>query len=199
MPRTFLLRLTLFLITLPFVAGCGEPPSKEMHQAQGAIAAARAAGAEQYATSEYKAAVDALARADAAVAQRDYRLALNNALDARERAQNAARDAANQKAAARGRAERLLAETTTALATATARIDAARAARVPEKALVSAVEGVTAVQKALQEAGAALGREDYQGAQRILEPQIAAARAIVIQVDQAIAAKPPARGVRRAR
>jgi hypothetical protein len=192
-------RTAFVLFCIVLVSGCGEPPDKELHQAQGAIAAARAAGAERYAADEYKAAVDALARADTAVGQRDYRLALNNALDARERAQNAAREAADRKAAARGRAERLLAETTTALAAATARIEAAHAAEVPRKSLIAASDGVAAVQKALQEAGAALGREDYQEAQRILEPQIAAARAIVLQVDQVMAEKPAARPARRAR
>ena len=38
-----------------------------MHQAQGAIDAASAAGAEEYAADEFKAAVDALAQADVAV------------------------------------------------------------------------------------------------------------------------------------
>ena len=38
-------------VTLLFVAGCADPPSKEMDQAQGAIDAARAAGADQYATT----------------------------------------------------------------------------------------------------------------------------------------------------
>jgi len=198
MPSSFV-RTAVVLLCVALVSGCGEPPDKELHQAQGAIAAARAAGAERYAADEYKAAIDALARADTAVAERDYRLALNNALDARERAQNAAREAADRKAAARGRAERLLAETTTALAAATARIEAAHAAQLPRKSLTAASDGVVAVQRALQEAGAALGREDYQEAQRILEPQIAAARAIVLQVDQAIAERPTAKPARRAR
>jgi hypothetical protein len=198
MPSSFS-RTAFVLLCIAFVSGCGEPPNKELHQAQGAIAAARAAGAERYAADEYKAAVDALARADTAVTERDYRLALNNALDARERAQNAAREAADRKAAARGRAERLLAETTTALAAATARIEAAHAAHVPRKSLTAAGDGVAAVQKALQEAGAALGREDYQEAQRILEPQIAAARAIVLQVDQVMAGNPAGKPARRTR
>ena len=62
-----------------------------MQQAQGAIDAARAAGADRYAQRRvHSAAQDALKNAQDAVAQRDYRLALNYALDSRERAQNAA-------------------------------------------------------------------------------------------------------------
>src|SRR5262249_57570335 len=74
-------------------AACGDPPDKEIQQAQGAIDTARAAGADQYATAEYTAAQEALKRANDAVEQRDYRLALNYALDARERAQNPAKEA----------------------------------------------------------------------------------------------------------
>src|SRR3979490_1988429 len=93
-------RLVLSLALLAAVAGaaCGDPPNKEMDQAQGAIDAARAAGADRYAATEYTAATDALKRSQDAVAQRDYRLALNEALDSREHAQNAAREGADTKA-----------------------------------------------------------------------------------------------------
>ena len=87
-----------------------------MDQAQGAIDAARAARADRYATEEYDAAVTALKRANEAVAQRDYRLALNHALDARERAQGAAKEAADQQATLRSGAERRLGELTAMLA-----------------------------------------------------------------------------------
>ena len=46
------------------------PPNKEMDQAQGAIDAARAAGAERYAATEYTAATEALKNANDAVAGR---------------------------------------------------------------------------------------------------------------------------------
>ena len=158
-----------------------------MNQAQGAIDAARAAGAEQYATDEYKAAVDALRRAQDAVTQRDYRQALNDALDSRERAQNAAREASSQKAQARSQAERLVAEVTTALAAATGRLDTARTAKVPPKALQTAQDVITSTQRALQEAGTALGQEDYLTAQRVLVDRVAKVRAAAAQIDQILA------------
>src|SRR3954449_13445947 len=101
-------RLLLSLAVLAAVAGaaCGDPPDKEMQQAQGAIDAARAAGADQYAREEFTAAQEALKHANEAVADRDYRLALNYALDSRERAQNAAAMAADGKATARVDADR---------------------------------------------------------------------------------------------
>jgi len=72
------------VVTLLVLPACAEPPSKEINQAQGALDAARAAGADQYATDEYRAAASALKSANDAVTQRDYRLALNFALDSRE-------------------------------------------------------------------------------------------------------------------
>src|SRR5437773_7161298 len=83
-------------------AACGgDPPTKEIQQAQAAIEAARGAGANQYAKAEFGAAQDALKRATDAVAEHDYRLALNHALDARERAEAAAKEAGDAKVIAR--------------------------------------------------------------------------------------------------
>ena len=105
-----------------------------MDQAQGAIDAARAAGADRYATEEYQAAVEALKQAQEAVTQRDYRLALNHALDSRERAQTAAKEAAGQQVTLRSGAERRLGEVTAMLAQANQRLAAAESARAPENA-----------------------------------------------------------------
>jgi hypothetical protein len=188
--------LVLFICTL--AVGCGEPPSKEMHQAQGAIDAARAAGADVYAAEEYKAATEALQHAEEAVGQRDYRLALNYALDSRERAQNAAREAATARAQARSTAERMLAEVTAALAAAGSRLDEAHERRVPAKLLGPPQETIAAVQRAVQEAGTALGREDYLGAERALRDQAPKARTATAQIDEILTAH-PARTPRRGR
>src|SRR6476646_5120903 len=96
------------LVTLLVLSACAEPPTKELNQAQGALDAARAAGAEQYAPDEYRGAAAALKAANDAVEQRDYRLALNDALDSRERAQNAARQAAVTRARVRSEVERAM-------------------------------------------------------------------------------------------
>ena len=96
-----------------------------MDQAEGAIATARAAGAAQYAAAEFAAAETALRRSQEAAGQRDYRQALNHALDARERAQTSAREAADKKALARGLAERAITSAELALALAQQRLGAA--------------------------------------------------------------------------
>src|SRR5688500_10191919 len=112
----------LALVILILSAGCAEPPNKEINQAQGAIDAARAAGADRFAAAEFAAATDALTRSEAAVAAGDYRLALNHAIDSRERAQSAAKMAVEGRADARGQAERAIAEVATLLSQARAQL-----------------------------------------------------------------------------
>lgn len=158
-----------------FTAGCDEPPNKEMDQAQGAIDAARAAGADQYASTEYKAAVDALAQSRQAVTTRDYRLALNNALDSFQRAQNAAREAADTKARLRGEAERTMAEIAVLLAEASMHVDTAEVRRLPRNALRAARAQLTHANEEVQKAGAAMKSGDYPGVVKLLDgvkPQI---------------------------
>jgi hypothetical protein len=152
------------LLAALITAACGTPPDKELQQAQTAIEAARAAGADRFAAEEFAAAQSALARANDAVAQRDYRLALNNALDARERAQNAARDATGRVAAARKEAERALTNAAAALADARAKLKAAETARVPAATLTSARSRIALAETGVQEARTASGGGDYKAA-----------------------------------
>jgi hypothetical protein len=154
-------RLPVIALLLLLVAGCSEPPQKEIDQAQGAIDTARAAGADQYATTEYTAAQEALKRANDAVEQRDYRLALNYALDARERAQNAAKEAADRKTTARSEAERALLDAMTALNEAHTRLRAAETAHAPPKLLATARHVITDGEDTVQKARAAFDKQDY--------------------------------------
>jgi hypothetical protein len=152
-----------FVLVAAFgAAACDEPPTKEIQQAQGAIDTARAAGAELYAHDEFAAAEDALKRAQQAVQDRDYRLALNDALDARERAQNAAAQVGDAKAAARAGAERALVEANAALTDAQNRLKAAIAAKAPPRALAQPRSTIEAGEQAVQTARAAFDRGDYQ-------------------------------------
>jgi len=173
------------------LTSCGDPPSKELHQAQGAIDAARAAGADAYATEDYGAAVDALKRAEDAVAQRDYRLALSQALDSRERAQAAAKLAASQKAAVRSEAERMLAEVTSAVAVAAARLP--RDAPRPPSEVVELESALQSARTAMDDAGKALATEDYLEARRKLQ----GVRDAVVAAQQALPAAQAPRPARR--
>lgn len=160
-----------------------------MDQAQGALDAARAAGADRYAADEYKAAASALHSAQEAVAQRDYRLALNHALDSRERAQAAAKQAADQQAAQRSAAERRLSEVTAVLDLANRRLTAAKAARVPPRMLVSPGAAVAAADTSLQKAGTLIASGDYLESQKQMVDATAQLRAAIAQVDALMAGR----------
>ena len=194
-------RVLLFSILLPasLIIACGEPPNKELHQAQGAIDAARAVGAAVYAPDELKGAVDALTRAQEAVAQRDYRLALNYALDSRERAQAAAKRAADERATARSDAERLLADTTAAIAVATVRLKAAEDADTPAQGTATLRAAIETARRATDDAGNALAKEDYLGARQRLQGVSRAIAAAVVSVPPPPSSAPPARPTRAPR
>lgn len=151
----------LALVILILFASCAEPPHKEINQAQGAIDAARAAGADRFAAAEFAAATDALKRSEDAVAAGDYRLALNHAIDSRERAQSAARMAVEGRADARGQAERAIAEVATLISRAQAQLKDPDIVRLNGRTLRAPRATVAAADKMLQEARSALAGENY--------------------------------------
>ena len=165
MPR----RLFACVVVALLVVACAEPPNKEMDQAQGAIDAARAAGADRYASGEYTAATDALKRSQDAVTQRDYRQALNEALDSREHAQNAAREAAETRAQLRGEVERDMAQIAGLIAEANTRLAAATRTRTPRRVIETARRELAAVNDPVQKAGAAMKADDYLSARTALQ------------------------------
>src|SRR5262245_38333514 len=158
----------LALITAILSASCAEPPNKEMNQAQGAIDAARAAGAEKFAAAAFLAAQDALKKSEEAVGAGDSRLALRHALDTRAGAQNAAKLAVDGRADARGHAERAIAEVATLLSRARALLKDADVARLNGRALQGPRSTVEATEKMLQEARTALKTEDYAAVTKAL-------------------------------
>jgi hypothetical protein len=188
-------RLVLLLCTAILAVACSEPPHKELDRAQGAIDAARAAGAEAYAPEDFLAATGALAEAYEAVNQRDYRLALSLAVDASERAQEAAREAAAARARLIGARERAIAEAAAALKELQTRIAAAESARVPARDLKAARSVAASAAEAVQEARTLMGQEDHEAAEQRLEGQIEAIREQIGAMEKLLKAKPapPAR------
>lgn len=158
----------LALVILILSASCAEPPNKEINQAQGAIDAARAAGADRFAATEFAAATDALKRSEDAVAAGDYRLALNHAIDSRERAQSAAKMAVEGRADARGQAERAIAEVATLITRAQALLKDPDIARLNGRTLRAPRATVAAADKMLQEARSALAGENYAAVTKAL-------------------------------
>ena len=181
-------RLALLIPVLLAVA-CSEPPNKEMNLAQGAIEAARAAGADRFAAAELTAAVDALKRSNDAVADDDYRQALSHALDSFERAQNAAKLAVEGRANARGEAERAVAQVATLLTTAETQL---KASPLPARNFKAPQQAIDEAARALQKARSALEKEDYLAVAPALDGTAASLQAALTQID-APAVPAPAR------
>ena len=143
---------TAILLAL-LLSGCSEPPQKEIDQAQSAIDAARAAGADKDgvdkdAAAEYADAAATLQKAHASVDQRDYRQALNFAIDARQRAVDATRLVADARTRAEA-AYKADADRATQLETL---LRAAEESRVPAHELRDARATLDAARVSLQEA-----------------------------------------------
>jgi hypothetical protein len=188
-------RLLVIIAIIVLAAACAEPPAKEMHQAEGAIEAARAAGAEQYAADELKLAVDGLVKYEEAVAARDFRLALAHALDSRERAQNAAKMAVDGRARARGDAERELAEAVAMVQRAETRLREPEVAKLPRRTLAPFEKAIAATSASLQEARTALQQEEYVQVGTITVRVTEQIQATLADIDLAL--KPPVKGRRR--
>jgi hypothetical protein len=191
-------RLAAAIGTLIFLTACSEPPQKEIDRAQGAIDAARAAGADQYATEPFTAATTAMQQTHEAVAQRDYRLALSRAVDANERALEAARQAADGKARAQTDAQAALARGLTAARQLGEQLKAADTARVPVRELEAARTVHADAQRALQEARTAMAAGSYPVVIRQMEELSIKIAALTTDVTQAIDAR-TARATRRRR
>jgi hypothetical protein len=190
MPRAWALLALLVLFT---TACGGDPPDKEMQQAQGAIDAARAAGADLYAAEELAAAQTALTRAGEAVTARDYRLALNHALDSRQRAQNAAKLAADGMAAARVEADRSTTRAAMGVEAMRTRLKSSDVPRLPARTVTAVRASVADADQRVQEARAALDRGDYKAA----EAAAAAANATLSTATQNLEAAAAAAAKRR--
>lgn len=158
MPRSAAARLWP-LAALLWTIACAEPPTREINQAQGAIDAARAAGADRYAIDEFKAAESALARAHAASAERDFRQALSLALDARERARNAAREASTRMA-------QLVSEAALDVQDAARQLEAVRKAPSPATGREARARktALADAERQLQEARSAMAAGEYEKA-----------------------------------
>lgn len=163
-----------------------------MNQAQGAIDAARSAGADKFATEELTAAVDALKRSEEAAAANDYRQALNHALDSRERAQNAAKMAVDGRANARGQAEAAVAELATLLSRANAQLKELASPRLNGR-LRGPRATVAAAEKTLQDARTALKAEDYPAVTKALNGASAEIQAALTAIDAVASTRPAPR------
>jgi hypothetical protein len=186
MSRSVLVVVRSALLCACFLfTGCATPPTREMDQAQGSIDAARAAGADRFATEQYGAAVKALQNAENAVTLRDYRAALNYALDSRDRAQRAAKEAATQQVVLRSAAERRLAEVTASVDQARQQLKAAESARVPRRSLADARAAIADAEASLQKAGTSIQESNYSVSQERLADSAMKLKTAIAEIESA--------------
>jgi hypothetical protein len=163
-------RLPVIGLLLLFVtaAGCSEPPQKEIDQAQGAIEAARAAGADRYATAEFTAATSSLDKSRDAVDQRDYRQALNYAIDSRQRAVEASRLAVEGRTRAKHDAEAAYGEAATRANRLQAMLRTAETGGTPARLLKSGQASLRNARTTLQKASATITAGNFEEATGML-------------------------------
>ena len=156
------------LLLCAAAVACGEPPTKEMDLARQTIKAARSAQAERYAPAELTAAQAAMDKSTAAVSNRDFKLALNHALDSHERAKTASSLATAAHRELRERLDTSLAEVTGRLASVRTTISAAARVRSSRRAAARAGRVLNTIEKDLQKAGALINADDLDAADTLL-------------------------------
>jgi hypothetical protein len=183
----------LWLAAAVVSSACAAPPNREIADAQNALKAADAAHAAQYAPESYTSAADAYRLANEAVMNGDYRLALNKALESRERAQTAAREADEARIRIRDEVRRSMAEVAVLLANASTRIEEAEQARVSRQVVRESRQALTQLNEDVQKADAAMMAEEYARAQPLVDGVETRLNAIIARLDAALKAQSPKR------
>ena len=186
-----------FVVLLLLAAGCSEPPQKEIDQARAAIDAARAAGADTYAADEYAGAQATLQKARASVEQRDYRQALSYALDARQRALEAARLVPEARTRAQAAAETAFKAVNSRAAELNTLLRQAEGAKIPARELRAPDEALATARASLQEARKLIDAGNFAEASAAM-PKVRENLDIAVETVQSIPQRSrPAKGKKR--
>jgi hypothetical protein len=180
------------LLALLLAVACAAPPNREIVDAEEALKAAKAAGAERYASEAYTQAADAYRLANEAVTAGDYRLALSKAIESREHSQTAARTAADVHARARDEVVQTMSDVVSLLSRAGTELESAERRRVPRPVLRKVRDTLAAVDVDVQKARAAMQKQDFAGAKGTLT-------GVKARLDQALASLTASRPVQPAR
>ena len=148
------------------LVGCAQPPTRELTAAETALAEARRAEAEKYASELMEQANAALVAARQRVEQKDYRGALSSAMDAAEKARAAAAAVPSAKMLLKGAAETAQAEAQAALDEVAAIREEAAKAKVPDAAFEAVATAVGEVEAAMKAVADDLAKEDFNAAQK---------------------------------
>jgi hypothetical protein len=161
-------RLLVLSAALFTTFACTAPPNREIGDAEEALKAAKAAGAEHYAPESYAQAAEAYRLANEAVLSGDYRLALSRALESREHSQSATRESADVHARTRDEVLRSMTDVATLLARAGAELESAERRRVPRSLVREVRDTLALVDVDVQKASAAIDQQDFASAKGTL-------------------------------
>jgi hypothetical protein len=160
------MRRILALVVPLALAGCDQPPTKEIAAAEAQIEQARQAGAERFVPDRWRDAEAALGAARAKVQQKDYRGALSAANDAADKGRAAVQAVAAARANAKGAAELALREISVFLEEADQVRQEAVAAKVPDEAFAEVQTRVAEIREGMQRVSDTLGRGEVLEAQK---------------------------------
>jgi hypothetical protein len=160
------MRRILALVVPLALAGCDQPPTKEIAAAEAQIEQARQAGAERFVPDRWRDAEAALGAARAKVQQKDYRGALSAANDAADKGRAAVQAVAAARANAKGAAELALREISVFLEEADQVRQEAVAAKVPDEAFAEVQTRVDEIREGMQRVSDTLGRGEVLEAQK---------------------------------
>lgn len=192
-PVSRLRALALPAIVVATLSACAEPPTRELEAARRALATAHAAGAPDYAAAAYKGAAGALAKAEQAAAAGDYRLALSHALDAREQAEAAARQAGEERARLRREAEQVLAQAAPLVERLDTLLTLAQRRRLSARFFASIRAARSTSAQHLEQARAALGVGQERTAHTLARDLVVRLEQSVATLEAALRARPPRR------
>jgi hypothetical protein len=140
-----------------------------MDLARQALISARVSQAERYAPEELTAGQEALDKSSAAVAARDFKLALNYALDSRYRAQAAARLAEDRRQTLLTRIEDTLTNAAALVASGRTAVTAAGAVRATRRTAAKASAALEMIEKDLRKAREQVEADDLGAADRLVQ------------------------------
>lgn len=147
-------------------AGCSRPPTEELMQAEAALQAAQAEGAEDYAPNDFKAAAEALADAKSKTESRDYDAARTSAVEAKQKADIAKASVGPERMKMRGEIETTLVIVTDEWSVL---MDDARKKRLDPQARGTMDAAVIAFDSLATDIRENVEEEDYIGAMKSLK------------------------------
>jgi len=186
--------LVLGLLGIALLVGCGgEPPQAELDAATEALADAKTAGAEKYASSQLSSAQQAYDQAKSAYSAeadkmfKSWEKVTPLIADAKTKADRAKAAATQAKAAARSGADGAIADAAAAISAARESLAAAPAGKGTEGDIEQLRADLDAADADLSAARSASSREDYDTASSKAASAKAKAGVVATGVDQAVA------------